>query len=155
YGTYHIVGAGQRVLLALSTVLLVAATCAIAGWCAKQTRAGRGMPDAERVAQEALWRAACATLAVCMALGKVLSSQYLVWLLPCGVLACALDGRRRRTSLVLLGTAMLLTQLNQHVLVSVLKNGNPLLGLLVLARNGLLLAWGIRVLRMAPAGDAA
>jgi hypothetical protein len=155
YGTFHIVGSGQRVLLPLSTVLLVVATCAVAVWCAKQTRAARVMPDGERVAYEVLWRAACSTLALSMALGKVLSSQYLAWLLPCGVLVCALDGPRRRTSLVLLGMAMLLTQLNQHLFTGILKNGHPLLGLLVLVRNGLLLAWGIRVLRMARASEAA
>jgi hypothetical protein len=151
YGTSHIVGPGQRVLLPLSTILLIAAMCGVAAWCWKQTRAARLMPDAPRVAYEALWRAACATLAVSMALGKVLSSQYLAWLLPCGVLVCALDGPKRRTSLVLLGLAMLLTQLNQHIFCGMLKNGHPLLGLLVLLRNGLLLAWGIRILRMAPA----
>lgn len=150
YGATHIVGAGQAVLLPLSTVLPVVATGAIALWCVKQTRAARAMPDAERVAGEALWRAACATLAVSMALGKVLSSQYLVWLLPCGVLVCALDGPRRRTSFVLLGLAMLVTQLNQHLFRGILKDGHPLLGLLVLVRNGLLFAWGIRVLRVVP-----
>jgi hypothetical protein len=71
------------------------------------------------------------------------------------VLACVLDGPKHRTSLLILGAAMLLTQLNQHVLTAMLKSGSPLLGLIVLARNALLLTWGIRVLRMDRGGDAA
>jgi hypothetical protein len=155
YGAVDIVGPAQRVLLPLSTVLLAAAVFTIVVWCARHTRASSAAPGGTRMASEALWRAACATLAVSIALGKVLSSQYLVWLLPCGVLACVLDGPKHRTSLLILGAAMLLTQLNQHVLTAMLKNGSPLLGLLVLLRNGLLLTWGVRVLRMDRGGDAA
>jgi len=98
-------------------------------------------------------RAACATLAASMTLGKVFSAQYLTWLLPAGALASVLDGgRRRRTALLLLGGAMLLTQLNQHLFFGILGNGpHPLMGLLFLLRNGLLLAWAVWILFPGPA----
>jgi len=104
--------------------------------------------DGERLSGEVLVRAACATLAASMALGKVFSAQYLTWLLPAGALVSLLDaGRRRRVSLWLLGGAMLLTQLDQHVFYGMLGSGpHPLMGVLFLVRNGLLLAWAVWIL---------
>jgi len=114
-------------------------------------------PDGERLCAEVLVRAACATLAASMTLGKVFSAQYLTWLLPACVLVSLLDeGRRRRTALLLLGGAMLLTQLNQHIFFGILGNGpHPLMGLLFLLRNGLLLAWAVWILLPGPASRTA
>src|SRR5262249_19255712 len=98
-------------------------------------------------------RAACATLAASMSVGKVFSAQYLTWLLPAGALVSLLDaGRRRRVGLWLLGGAMLLTQLNQHVFYGMLGSGpHPLMRVLFLLRNGLLLAWAAWILAPGPA----
>ena len=92
-----------------------------------------------------------------MTLGKVFSAQYLTWLLPAGALVSVLDsGRRRRTALLLLGGAMLLTQLNQHLFFGILGNGpHPLMGLLFLLRNGLLLAWAVWILVPGPGSRSA
>jgi hypothetical protein len=87
-----------------------------------------------------------------MALGKVFSAQYLAWLLPVGALVSVLDtGSRRRTAVLLLGGAMLLTQLNQHFFFGLLGQGpHPLMGVLFLLRNALVMAWGVWILVPGP-----
>jgi hypothetical protein len=144
-------------LLPLASIAPLVATSGIAAWSAVQTRTALRRPDGERVAGEVLVRAACATLAASMALGKVFSAQYLTWLLPVGALVSLLDpGRRRRVALWLLGGALLLTQLNQHLFYGMLGSGpHPLMGVLFLVRNGLLLAWAVWILAPGPATRSA
>jgi len=156
YGSDNVVGPADRFLLPLAGVAPLLATGAILAWSVVQTRAALRRGDAERLSGEVLVRAACATLAASMALGKVFSVQYLTWLLPASALVSLLDeGGRRRTALLLLGGAMLLTQLNQHIFFGILGNGpHPLMGLLFLLRNGLLLAWAVWILVPGPAGRA-
>jgi len=152
YGSDNVVGPADRFLLPLAGVAPLLATAAILVWSVVQTRAALRRADGERLCAEVLVRAACATLAASMTLGKVFSAQYLTWLLPAGALVSVLDsGRRRRTALLLLGGAMLLTQLNQHLFFGILGNGpHPLMGLLFLLRNGLLLAWAVWILVPGP-----
>jgi hypothetical protein len=156
YGSDNVVGPADRFLLPVAGLAPLLATAAILIWSIVQTRAALRRADGERVSGEVLVRAACATLAASMALGKVFSAQYLTWLLPAGVLVCLLDGgRRRRTALLLLGGAMLLTQLNQHFFFGILGNGpHPLMGLLILLRNWLVLAWAGWILATGPARRA-
>ena len=87
-----------------------------------------------------------------MALGKVFSSQYLTWLLSAGALVAVLDvGNRRRMAIYLLAGAMLLTQLNQHVFYGLLGKGpDPLMGVLILLRNALVMAWAVWILVPGP-----
>jgi len=153
HGFENVVGPAARWLLPLASIAPLLATSWIAAWSAVQTRAALRRTDGERLSGEVLVRAACATLAASMTLGKVFSAQYLTWLLPAGALVSLLDsGRRRRVSLWLLGGAMLLTQLNQHVFYGMLGGGpHPLMGLLFLLRNGLLLAWALWILVPGPA----
>jgi hypothetical protein len=153
HGFENVVGPAARWLLPLASIAPLVATSWIAAWSAVQTRAALRRADGERLAGEVLARAACATLAASMTLGKVFSAQYLTWLLPAGALVSLLDvGRRRRISLWLLGGAMLLTQLNQHVFYGMLGSGpEPLMGVLFLLRNGLLLAWAVWLLVPGPA----
>jgi glycosyl transferase family 87 len=153
HGFENVVGPADRWLLPLASIAPLVATSAIAAWSAVQTRAALRRADGERLAGEVLLRAACATLAASMTLGKVFSAQYLTWLLPAGALVSLLDaGRRRRVALWLLGGAMLLTQLNQHVFYGMLGAGpHPSMGLLFLLRNGLLLAWALWILVPGPA----
>ena len=92
-----------------------------------------------------------------MTLGKVFSAQYLVWLLPAGALVSVLDGgSRRRTAIYLLGAAMLLTQLNMHIFFGLLGPGpQPLMGVLILARNALVMAWAAWILIPGPGSRSA
>ena len=73
-----------------------------------------------------------------------------------GALVSVLDtGRRRRIALWLLGGAMLLTQLNQHLFFGILGSGpHPLMGALFLLRNGLLMSWAVWTLVPGPARTA-
>lgn len=153
HGFENVDGPAARWLLPLASIAPLLATSCIAAWSALQTRATLPRPDGERLTGEVLVRAACATLAASMALGKVFSAQYLTWLLPAGALVSLLDvGRGRRVAVWLLGGAMLLTQLNQHVFYGMLGDGpQPLMGVLFLLRNWLLLAWAVWILIRGPA----
>ncbi|HEY1906667.1 MAG TPA: glycosyltransferase 87 family protein [Myxococcaceae bacterium] len=153
HGFENVVGPADRYLLPLASIAPLVATSAILARSAVLTRAAVRRTDGERLAGEVLVRAACATLAASMTLGKVFSAQYLTWLLPAGALVSLLDtGRRRRVALGLLGGAMLLTQLNQHVFYGMLGSGpHPLMGVLFLLRNGLLLGWAVWILAPGPA----
>ncbi len=152
YGFYNVVGPADRFLLPLADLAPLVATAGIAAWSLVQTRAALRGADGERVCSEVLVRASCATLAASMTLGKVFSAQYLVWLLPAGALLSVLDGgRRRRTAIALLAGAMLLTQLNQHLFFGLLGRGpQPLMGVLILARNALVMAWTVWILVPGP-----
>ncbi|HVP60486.1 MAG TPA: glycosyltransferase 87 family protein [Myxococcaceae bacterium] len=157
YGFQNVVGPADRFLLPLADLAPLVATAGIAAWSMVQTRAAMRGADPQRVSGEVLVRAACATLAASMTLGKVFSAQYLVWLLPAGALVSVLDGgRRRRTAIALLAGAMLLTQLNQHLFFGLLGRGpQPLMGVLILARNALVMAWAVWILMAGPAARAA
>jgi len=156
YGCDNVVGPGDRFLLPLAGLAPFVATAAIVVWSVVQTRRASGTAEGERLSGEVLVRAACATLAASMTLGKVFSAQYMTWLLPAGVLVSVLDtGSRRRTALGLLGGAMLLTQLNQHIFFGLLGEGpQPLMGALILGRNLLVMAWAVWVLVPAPGSRA-
>lgn len=152
YGFDNVVGPADRFLLPLANLLPLLATAAILAWAVAQTRAASRGADGERIKGEVLVRASCATLAASMALGKVFSAQYLVWILPAGALLAVLDpGGRRRTGILLLGGAMLLTQLNQHVFYGLLGKGpHPAMGGLFLLRNVLVMAWTVWILVPGP-----
>ena len=152
YGAYHVVGRGDGVLLWLSSVLPLAAGAGILAWAARGLRHLPPGPDGDRDAARLVVRAACATLAALMALGKVLSPQYLTWLLPAGALASVLDREEGdRSTARLLLAAMAATQLIHPLLYALSRGPHPLFGAVVLARNALLLAWALRLLRRAPA----
>jgi Glycosyltransferase family 87 len=152
YGCDNVVGPADRFLLPLADLAPLVATAGIAAWSLVQTRAALRGADGERVSGEVLVRASCAMLAASMTLGKVFSAQYLTWLLPAGALVSVLDGgSRRRTAMYLLFAAMLLTQLNQHIFYGLLGRGpQPLMGVLILARNALVMAWAVWILVPGP-----
>jgi len=95
-GSQNLAGSLPDAIGAASSALLVAALVAI--WVA----AARGPATPERLVR---WSAA--SLAAFVALGKVLSPQFLIWLLP---LVPLVRGRRGLAASVLLGLALLLTQ---------------------------------------------
>ncbi len=94
YGSANIVGEPARALAATLDVTLALALV----WC--WLRFARGNPEAER-----LCRYAAACLAAFVAFGKVLSPQYLIWLVPAVALV---RGRRGLWAMGLLGAACLL-----------------------------------------------
>jgi hypothetical protein len=96
YGSQNLVGGGADAIAAVQTVIQLAAVAALWIWFA------RGPADRER-----LVRACAAVLCVFVAFGKVLSPQFLIWLLP---LVPLVRGRRGIAASGLLGLALLLTQ---------------------------------------------
>ena len=96
HGSQNLVGSLPRAFGAASSVLLALALIGI--WVA----AARGPATPERLVR---WSAASVTAFA--ALGKVLSPQFLIWLLP---LVPLVRGRRGLAASALLGLALLLTQ---------------------------------------------
>ncbi len=97
HGSQNLVGTAPDVLGALQTVLQVSALVAV--W----TLFARG-----RGGRDELVRASAAAVCAFVALGKVLSPQYLIWLVP---LVPLVRGRRGVQATVLLGASLVLTQL--------------------------------------------
>jgi uncharacterized membrane protein len=150
YGSENVAGRVPDALATLSTLLLVACLVAIVAVLA------RGLRRRLSAAAE-LWVAAtAATIVAAVTLGKVVSPQYLVWLLPATLLVA---GSRGRVAAIVLPVAMVVTQLIFPLLYSdLVERGDPVpVGLLV-ARNALLVVmlwsvWPRRAVRRAAAAD--
>jgi hypothetical protein len=97
HGSQNLAGSLPHALGTVSSVLLVVALLAI--WLA----AARGPATPER-----LLRYSAASLVAFVALSKVLSPQFLIWLIP---IVPLVRGRRGLVASALLGLALLLTQL--------------------------------------------
>jgi uncharacterized membrane protein len=97
HGSQNLAGSLPHALGTVSTVLLVVALLSI--WLA----AARGPATPER-----LLRYSAASLVAFVALSKVLSPQFLIWLIP---IVPLVRGRRGLVASALLGLALLLTQL--------------------------------------------
>jgi hypothetical protein len=97
HGSQNLAGAGPDALAAIQTVVQLAALVAVWVWFA------RGPADRER-----LVRASAAAVCAFVAFGKVLSPQFLIWLIP---LVPLVRGRRGLKAGALLAIALVLTQL--------------------------------------------
>ena len=97
HGSQNVAGSAAGVLAVATTVLQVG----VLGWIWTSFARGRG--DGE-----ALVRSTAAALCAFVALGKVLSPQFLIWLIP---IVPLVRGRRGLGASVLLGSALVLTQL--------------------------------------------
>jgi len=97
HGSQNLAGGGPDALAAIQTVLQLAAVVWVWIWFA------RGPADRER-----LVRGAAAVVCAFVAFGKVLSPQFLIWLVP---LVPLVRGRRGLAAGVLLVVALVLTQL--------------------------------------------
>jgi hypothetical protein len=97
HGSQNLAGNGPDALAAIQTVLQAAALIATWAWFA------RGPATRER-----LLRASAAAVCAFVAFGKVLSPQFLIWLVP---LVPLVRGGRGLTATALLGLALVLTQL--------------------------------------------
>jgi hypothetical protein len=97
HGSQNLAGGAADTLAVLTTLAQIAAVAAIWVWSA------RGPANRDR-----LIRASAATICAFIAFGKVLSPQFLIWLLPLVPLA---RGRRGLAATGVLGLALVLTQL--------------------------------------------
>src|SRR5581483_8640886 len=95
HGSQNLVGSLPDALAAVQTALQLLALLAVWVWFA-------------RGAADRLVRASAAAVAAFVAFGKVLSPQYLIWLVP---LVPLVRGRRGLAASALLGLALVLTQL--------------------------------------------
>jgi hypothetical protein len=96
HGSQNVAGSAAGVLAVATTLLQVG----VVGWI--WTAFARGRGD-----REALVRSTAAALCAFVALGKVLSPQFLIWLIP---IVPLVRGRRGLWASVLLGAALVLTQ---------------------------------------------
>lgn len=125
FGSNGMVGGAASALRALSAVLGIAAL-ALCGWLATRR------PD-----ERHLLLCAAAAVVAFVALGKVLSPQYVAWLAPFSALLLA---RGERLASALIAGAIVLTTVEFPRLYLDLVEGDRGVALLVGARNGLLLA---------------
>jgi glycosyl transferase family 87 len=136
YKSNGLVGGAADGVQALFTVLLVAALLLVVALVV------RGPPD-----ERTLLLGSLAALLAFSALGKVLSPQFLVWLVPFAALAWV---RQERALALLLGAAVLLTQLEFPARYTLLVDESTKVILLVAVRNAVLLvALGLSVARLA------
>ncbi|WP_374546994.1 glycosyltransferase 87 family protein [Rhodoblastus sp.] len=140
FGSQNIVSPWEPALRQISGVAPILGLIGVYAWCWTGLR--RAGDDEARL--RILFAATAAVLVVFVVLGKVFSPQYMVWLLPVGTLA-AISGSRQNRLLLL--AACLLTQLEFPFAFTVFSGDlDPRLGLLVLARNGILGWWAVLTL---------
>ena len=149
FGSANVVSRADGPLRAIAGVLPMLALAAIFIWTWLELR----VAGDERTRDKLLLRATCASLVALMALGKVFSPQYLTWLVPLALLLSLEGGASRSLLLVSLGLTQLIYPLCYRIGLS--ESLSPWFGLLVLARNALLVTWAARLLVAAPASAAA
>ncbi len=136
YGSLGLSGRRPALLGVALTVVLVVLVVVCAVWCARLLARSHPSRDVE-----ILIAGAAATMVALTVTGKVLSPQYMIWLLPVTVLV---PGRYGRAALVTMVAAMLLTQtffplnywdlvrLHPHEIMLLILRNLTLIGLLVL-----------------------
>jgi uncharacterized membrane protein len=150
HNAYEIAGPGTRDLLAASEVLSLLALGGLASLWVLVFRRGR------RVTGETVVWLALAGVVAFMVTSKVLSPQYILWLLPLAAAALATTASRELrvwTAVLLLATAatqLVFPVLYQHLLVPDEQTGWAVLALLV--RNVLLVWLLVRASRLAVRG---
>jgi len=139
YGSLNVVGRSTGAALTASAI---AGTAGLAWIC---VAAWRGLDVSRTPSSRArvLLSSTIALLAVVIVTSKVASPQYLVWLLPLGVLATLID--RRWSSMALLLTTLVLAQIVYAVVLSDVEALRPWALALVLARNIGLVVWALMI----------
>jgi uncharacterized membrane protein len=139
YGSSNVVGRSTGAALTASAIAGAAglAWILVAAW--------RGLEVSRTLSSRAcvLLSSTIAALAVVIVTSKVASPQYLVWLLPLGVLATLMD--RRWSSMALLVTTLVLAQIVYAVVLSDVEALRPWALALVLARNIGLIVWALMI----------
>lgn len=130
YGSENLTGTWPDAFASLSTLLIVLSIAAVALWMWRALRRGSGDVAGVLVA------AVAASLVASVLLGKVISPQYMVWLLPAVLLV---PGKWGRVAIVSMIVAMPLTQLVFPALFATfVERGAALPAWLLFARNLLL-----------------
>ena len=139
YGSSNVVGRSAGAALAASAIAGAAglAWIYVAAW--------RGLDVSRTPSGRArvLLSSIIALLAVVIVTSKVASPQYLVWVLPLGVLATRIDGRW--SSMALLLTTLVLAQIVYAVVLSDVEALRPWALAVVLARNIGLVLWALMI----------
>ena len=138
YGSANVVGRFAGVALATSIGALVAALALVSLGAWRALRSDRLPPERARV----LIVSTTTVLAVIIALGKVGSLQYLVWVLPLGVLSALAAGDR--VALLLLLATLAAAQVVFPLSSAAAESMRSWPYAIVLARNLLLLVWAGR-----------
>lgn len=126
YGSHNLVGTGASVVSAITTIVQVAAIIAVVVSVVRLRSAG------PRVYVSAI----AATLAVIVATAKVLSPQFMLWVLPASVLVA---GRYGRHATVLCAAALVATQFEFPFRYMDLVAGDGAAIALIVVRNLLLI----------------
>jgi hypothetical protein len=132
YGSQGLAGEGPQAIAAISSAILVVLVAAVAITLALALRRSRAPGDARL-----LVAAVAATLAAGLAAGKVLSPQFLLWLMPCALLVA---GRHGRVALGIALAAFLATGIYFPHRYWDLVAFEPLPVVLLLIRDALLVA---------------
>jgi hypothetical protein len=139
YGSANVVGrwTGAGLIASVVAGVVGAAYVSVAAW--------RTLVRSRTASSRAsvLLRSVIALLAVVIVTSKVSSPQYLVWLLPLGVLATVID--QRWLAMALLLSALALGQIVYAVALSDVEALRPWALALVLARNAGLFAWATMI----------
>jgi hypothetical protein len=132
FGSENVEGTAAAVLSAVTTLLVAVLVVAIA------LRVRRGLRRRPDAASALAVQGVAATLVAAVAFAKVLSPQYVVWLLPATLL---IEGRRGWAAAALTTAAMGATQVVFPLLYDELVGGGDAAAITALCvRNGLLLA---------------
>ncbi len=134
FGSQNLIGPGAKAVTAVGTLL------AVAGIVAVLIRCHRAASTNGLSAGEGFVAGSAAVLSLALVFGKVLSPQYLLWIVPATLLV---PGRRGRLACALTLAAMAATQLYFPVRYAGLRalDTGPIL--LLTVRNGLLVALAV------------
>jgi uncharacterized membrane protein len=143
YGSTNVVSAWDAPLKTLASALPLAALLTVYALAWRDLK--RATEDAARARTLIRW--SCVALAAFMVLGKVFSPQYLTWLLPLGMLASLLDARLRARRSLLAAFALTQAIWPFCYCIGLASSLNPIFGGLVLARNVLVIVWGLEMAR--------
>lgn len=138
FGSQNLVGPGAKAVAAVGTLL------ALAGIAAVLVRCHRALAADGSDAVEVFVAGSAAVLSLALVFGKVLSPQYLLWIVPATLLV---GGRPGRAACALTVAALTATQLYFPVRYPGLRELDAAPILLLTVRNGLLIAlalctWG-------------
>lgn len=150
FSSLNVAATWDTALRIAAVVLPFAWLAAVCGWL--WTMLGRTHDD--RARGLALVAAMCVTMVGWMVFGKVFSPQYLTWIVPLAIVASVAAGRGACWHLlVVLATSQAIFPF--LFAIGAADAGRPWFGVVVLARNALLLAWAVNLLRQRGAAGPA
>ncbi len=148
YGSTNVVGGYSDFFLKLAAPLTVLGLLAV--YAITWLRLARARTSADRNA--IVTAGALGALVAFMVCGKVFSPQYVVWLVPLGVLLSNAQGREGRWFFLML---MLMTQTIYPAAYMDAERLVPWVSALIVLRNGMLAMWAVRLLWKSPTMEPA